>query len=158
MTTWARWRGPLLALGWLLFTAAPALACSERGTVWEWDRCWVSVPRWLLMLSAGSAWWFVCFHRLFPRMLAPERPDAPLPSAAFRRCLGLYFLMMCATFALLFGLLSDELSSPPARGAFLAGVPVLGQHWKWMLVLLVGALLSLAVSLPGKRARPTPNP
>src|SRR4051794_40444684 len=61
---------PLAALC-LLVSAGPVCACSDRASVWDWDRCWLSLPRWLLLAAVGAGWWFLCFHRLFPALLSP---------------------------------------------------------------------------------------
>jgi hypothetical protein len=148
---WLGRRHPLLAYGLLALTvwplaAAPLGACSNHGSVWDWDRCWISVPRWLLLALAGGGWWFLCFHRLFPFWLAPTRRGAPMPSVAFRRCLALFWLLSGLTFVALFALLSDELSGGAARGW-------LARHWRWLLALAVALGGALVVWAPRRRAK-----
>src|SRR5260370_4034097 len=91
-----RWLGRLplllrcatLALAVWPLAAAPLWACSTHSSVWDWDRCWISLPRWLLLAAAGSGWWVPCFHRLFPFSLAPPRSAAPLARPPLRRRLA----------------------------------------------------------------------
>ena len=92
--------------------------------------------------AAGAAWWFLCFHRLFPALLAPTRPDAPWPSVAFRRCLALFWLLSWITFVALFAWLSDELSGGLRSASWFS------RNWKWLLLLLVGAVGALAIWAP----------
>jgi hypothetical protein len=141
--------GLLAVLAWLL-TASPLWACTDRASVWDWDRCWVSLTRWLVLLGLASGWWFLCFHRLFPYWLAPARRDAPLPSVAFRRCLALFWGLSCLTFLLLFAALGDELagggrSFPSSAGWF-------SRNWRWLLALLIGAVGALVIWAPRRRA------
>src|SRR6266542_327957 len=142
-------RLPLAILA-LLLTAAPAWACSDRVSLWDWDYCWLSVPRWLLLGGAGAAWWFLCFHRLFPALLSPTRPNAPWPSTAFRRCLALFWLLSFLTFVALFAWLSDELSGG------LRSAPWFSRNWKWLLVLLIGVAGAVVIWAP-KRQPTTAN-
>jgi hypothetical protein len=137
-------RCAILALAFWPLAAGPLWACSTHSSVWDWDRCWVSLPRWLLFAAASSGWWFLCFHRLFPFWLAPARRDAPLPSVAFRRCLALCWLLCWLTFVALFALLSDELSGGAARGW-------LARNWKWLLALAVGLAGALVIWAPRRR-------
>ena len=146
--------GLLAVLAWAL-TAGPLWACTDRASVWDWDRCWVSLTRWLVLLGLGSGWWFLCFHRLFPLWLAPTRNDAPLPRVAFRRCLALWCLLMTATVVVLYAWLSDELSGPSRL--FPASLGFLNRSWKWLLVLLIGGGLALAIWAPGRRSRAAPG-
>ena len=58
---WLGRRHPLfrcatLALTLLPVAAGPLWACSNHSSVWDWDRCWVSLPRWLLLAAAGAGW------------------------------------------------------------------------------------------------------
>ena len=142
--SWLRYAA--LALFVWPLAAAPLWACSAHSSVWDWDRCWVSLPRWLLLAAAASGWWFLCFHRLFPFWLAPARSDAPLPSVAFRRCLALFWLLAWLTFLALFALLSDELSGGSARGWF-------ARNWRWLLALAVALAGALVIWAPRRRAR-----
>jgi hypothetical protein len=146
-----RWRG-LIAVAMVPLTAMPVWACSDRSSVWDWDRCWVSLTRWLLLGVIAAGWWFVCFHRLFPLMLAPSRADAPWPGVAFRRCLALFWLLLCVTFIALFGWLSDELSSRTTR-AFPAALSWLNRNWPLLVALLVGLVGALVIWAPWQRAR-----
>jgi hypothetical protein len=130
-------------------TAAPLWACSDRASVWDWDRCWVSLTRWLLLLGAGGGAWFVCFHRLFPFWLSPSRRDAPLPSVAFRRCLALFWGVTCLTFVVLFALLGDELSG---GGRSSASTGWLGRNWRWLLALAIALGGALVIWAPRRRA------
>ena len=137
---------PLVAL-FLLVSAGPAGACSDRASVWDWDRCWLSLPRWLLLAAAGAGWWFLCFHRLFPALLSPTRPDAPWPSVAFRRCLALFWLLSWLTFVALFAWLSDELSGG------LRSAPWFSRNWRWLLALLIGAAGALVIWAPRRQPK-----
>jgi hypothetical protein len=153
-----RWRGPIsitLAGLALLLSAAPAWACTDRASVWEWERCWLCLPRLLLFVGAAAGWWFLCFHRLFPLWLAPTRNDAPMPRIAFRRSLALWCLLMTATVVALYAWLSDELSGPSRL--FPASLGFLNRSWKWLLVLLIGGGLALAIWAPGRRSRAAPG-
>jgi hypothetical protein len=141
----------MLACAVVLLSAGEAWACSDRGSVWDWDRCWLSVPRWLLLAAACAGWWFVCFHRLFPRLLDPSRQNAPWPGVAFRRCLALFWQLSVLTFVALFGWLSDELSEGTAR-IFPAPLAWLNRHWKWLLAVLIGVAGALVIWAP-RRAR-----
>jgi hypothetical protein len=125
--------------------AAPACACDSRGSIWDWEYCWLSVPRWLVLAGAGAAWWFLCFHRLFPALLAPTRPDAPWPSVAFRRCLALFWLLSFLTFVALFAWLSDELSGGLRSASWFS------RNWKWLLVLGIGVVGALVIWAPKRR-------
>ncbi len=143
-------RHPLLGYGLLALAvwplaAGPLAACSTHGSVWDWDRCWLSVPRWLLWALAGGGYWFLCFHRLFPHWLAPTRRGAPLPSVAFRRCLALFWLLSGLTFVALFALLSDELAGTAARSWFL-------RNWRWLLALAVAFGGALVIWAPRRRS------
>jgi hypothetical protein len=135
-----------LAVLVLLLAAAPVCACSDRVSLWDWDYCWLSVPRWLLLAGAGAAWWFLCFHRLFPALLSPTRKDAPWPSVAFRRCLALFWLLVWLTFVTLFAWLSDELSGG------LRSAPWFSRNWKWLVALLVGLAGAVAIWAPKRQA------
>jgi hypothetical protein len=139
-----------LALALWPLAAAPLAACSTHSSVWDWDRCWISVPRWLLLGLAGAGWWFLCFHRLFPLWLAPTRRGAPMPSVAFRRCLALFWLLSGLTFVVLFAWLSDELSGGTSR-SFPASLGWLNRNWKWLLALVVVAGGAVVIWAPRRR-------
>lgn len=139
-----RWRGPLpTALALVLTLAGPAWGCSERSTVWHWDHCWLSVPRWLVLIAVSAGWWYLCFHRLFPWLLAADRPQPPWPRVAFRRALALFWLLFWVTFVALFAWLSDEMILLSARS--------LPHVWPWLSQQAL-SLLTLAVGLGGAAA------
>ncbi len=151
-----RWRGVfaqfLLSGLCLLAMAAPAWACQDRSSVWEWERCWFSVPRLFLFAAAASGWWFLCFHRLFPVFLAPTRNDAPLPRLAFRRCLALWAALMVFTLVVLYAVLSDEM-----RGGGRTSGSWLSRNWSWLLALVIGSGIALAIWAPGRKPKPAPG-
>ncbi len=148
-----RWCG-LLAVALVPLAATPVWACRDGSSVslWEWERCWVSLTRWLLLAALAGGWWFVCFHRLFPLLLAPTRRNAPWPGVAFRRCLALFWLLLCLTFIALFGWLSDELTRGPNRTA-----PLLSRIWPLLVAAGVGLLGALVIWAPWQRARGEPG-
>ncbi len=149
-----RWRVPVLpVLTVLLALTDPAWGCSERSTVWHWDHCWLSVPRWLVLAAACAGWWYLCFHRLFPWLLAPDRPQPPWPRVAFRRAVALFWLLSWVTFVALFAWLSDELLLLSARSLPNLG-PWLSQQALSLLVLAVGLGGAAVLWLAGRQRRP----
>ena len=97
----------------------------------------MSVPHLAATVGVVALCWYLCFFQLFPNMLAPRRPRPPWPNVAFHRCLALFVFSLALTLVVFFGLVSDELYSPSSR-VFPATWTWPNQHWKWVLVLMIG--------------------
>jgi hypothetical protein len=146
----AAWLRGLLPAVVLLTVTGPVFAGSDTASIWSWERSWLSVPRLAATVGLAACCWYLCFHLLFPAMLSPRRPAPPWPNVAFHRCLALFVLLLSFTLVLFFGLVSDELYSTNSR-VFPATWTWPNQHWKWVLVLLIGAALSLIIWATGRQ-------